>query len=263
MARTFTRATCSERKAKSPSPQVLTPFPTEVFKLLVQIGVLLLSQPLLGLALPVCVAVVYAVQKRYLRTSRQLRRMELESQSAVYFNFLETVSGLQTIRAFGWQAAMSRENAVCLDDSQRPIYLTLCLRRWLNVVLDAIVACIAVGAVWLAVTRAIAASLPSHPVTTFTSSGGQIGVVLNIILVTNTTLLRLVQSWTNLEVSLGAVARLREASQETPQEEGIWEAGEERESSVEDEDGNADGALPASWPSAGEIELVNVTASYR
>ncbi|EPE10420.1 abc transporter [Ophiostoma piceae UAMH 11346] len=216
--------------------QAMSYLMAQVFKLLMQTIVLITTQPRLSLFLPVCTAVVYVIQKWYLRTSRQLRRMELESQSAVYFNILETVGGLSTIRAFGWQEAIARENAVCLDNSQRPIYLLLCLQRWLNVVLDAIVACVAVGTVWLA----ISASQTN-------SNGGQVGVALNVILVTNTTLLRLVQSWTNLEVSLGAVARLREASHETPQEET---------------GGGAEALLPSSWPSAGHLQLTNMAASY-
>ncbi|KIH90038.1 hypothetical protein SPBR_00030 [Sporothrix brasiliensis 5110] len=226
------------------------------FSLSDKVIVLLISQPLLGVTLPVCVAIVYVVQKRYLRTSRQLRRIELESQSAVYFNILETVSGVQTIRAFGWQDTMAKENAVSLDNSQRPVYLTLSLQRWLNVVLDAVVACIAVGTVWLAVWGALAGGSSSQPILRFSPSGGHIGVALNIILVTNTTLLRLIQTWTNLEVSLGAVARLREATHETPQEESLLDK------DASEANGDAGGQLPANWPSTGKIELANVTASY-
>lgn len=38
-----------------------------------------------------------------------------------------------------------------------------------------------------------------------TTTSGQIGMALNIVLVANTTLLSLVESWTNLEISLGAM----------------------------------------------------------
>lgn len=38
-----------------------------------------------------------------------------------------------------------------------------------------------------------------------TTTAGQIGMALNIVLVANTTLLGLVESWTNLEISLGAM----------------------------------------------------------
>lgn len=38
-----------------------------------------------------------------------------------------------------------------------------------------------------------------------TTTGGQIGMALNIVLVANTTLVGLVTSWTNMEISLGAM----------------------------------------------------------
>jgi len=79
-----------------------------------------------------------------------------------------------------------------------------------------------------------------------TTSGGQIGVALNIILVANTTLLRVVQSWTNLEISLGAIARLKSLESETPKDEKLWETLEPVES----------------WPSSGAVEFEHVTVAY-
>jgi len=64
----------------------------EIFKLIFQITLLLTAQKLLGLSLPVCALVVFIVQKIYLRTSRQLRFLELESRAAVFSSFLESVS---------------------------------------------------------------------------------------------------------------------------------------------------------------------------
>lgn len=52
-----------------------------------------------------------------------------------------------------------------------------------------------------------------------TATGTGIGIALNMIIAANTTLLRLVETWTTLETSLGAVARLRSVDQDTPFEE--------------------------------------------
>lgn len=68
-----------------------TKIDAEVFKLLVQVALLFSVQHLLALTLPFCMSIVYAVQKIYLRTSRQLRLLEIESRSAIYSSFLETV----------------------------------------------------------------------------------------------------------------------------------------------------------------------------
>ena len=54
--------------------------------------ILLQVQVKLLFTLPVGIIVVYFVQKVYLHTSRQLRVLELESHSALYSWFLETVS---------------------------------------------------------------------------------------------------------------------------------------------------------------------------
>lgn len=209
---------------------------TQVFKLLTQTTLLLLAQPRVALALPPSVAVVYAVQRVYLRTSRPLRTAELASRAAVLGAFTETVAGAPTLRAFGWQAAASAHASDALDVSQRPLYLLLCLQRWLSVVLDLLVAAVAVGTIALAVHFR------------GSTTGGAVGMALNVILVVNTTLLSFVQSWTGLEISLGAVARLREVETTTPAEDGLAV-------------GHLD-VLEEGWPNRGEVVFCNIAAAY-
>lgn len=130
---------------------------------------------------------------------------------------------------------MIRENVRCVENSQRPEFLLLSLQRWLNIVFDILAATVATGVV------AITIANREH------ISGGQVGIALNIMLVANTTLLRLVENWTTLEVSLGAVARLRTLEEETSSEEG--------------NNDNVD--PPDNWPSKGRINFKNATASYQ
>jgi ATP-binding cassette subfamily C (CFTR/MRP) protein 1 len=78
-------------------------------------------------------------------------------------------------------------------------------------------------------------------------SGAQVGIALNIMLVANTTLLKLVESWTTLEISLGAIARLKTLEKMTPFEGGMAS--------------NLD--PPDNWPSRGHVEFKNITASYQ
>jgi ATP-binding cassette subfamily C (CFTR/MRP) protein 1 len=224
---------------------------SETSKLFMQAIILCSIQRPILVTLPFCAMIVYFVQKIYLRTSRQLRFLELESKSAVYSNFLETVwhhvishialltmasqvDGITTIRAFGWEKKFESENIAQLEISQSPFYLLLCLQRWLSIVLDLLVAGIAVAVISLAIAFR------------GTMTGGQIGVALNMILLANTTLLRLVESYTTLEISLGAIARLKETIQETPQEDG------------------PEGDYPTvqGWPSAGAVNVDGLGASY-
>lgn len=79
-------------------------------------------------------------------------------------------------------------------------------------------------------------------------SGADLGVALNLILVANTTIVRLVESWTTFETSLGAVARIRHVSLETPAEEGP---------------DAVFGTPDQSWPSAGGVVIENCAVCYR
>ena len=78
------------------------------------------------------------------------------------------------------------------------------------------------------------------------TTGSEIGMALNVVLVANTTLLRLVESWTNLEISLGAIARLKSLESQTPNEDASDQ--------TEAPDGN--------WPSHGAVEMNDVSVAY-
>jgi ABC-type multidrug transport system fused ATPase/permease subunit len=209
-----------------------------------------MAEKWLALSAPVCMLVVYAIQKVYLRTSRQLRFLELESRAGVFLSFLECVGterlmmaqlililqieGLETIRSFGWSRAAIWDNIQSIDNSQRSEFLRLCLQRWLNLVLDLLGAAVATTVVVIAVT------FRGHV------SGGQVGIALNIMLVANSTLLKLVENWTTLEASFGAIVRLKTLEETTAVEGGSTCNLEPLEN----------------WPSRGHIQFKNVTASY-
>ncbi|TIC97218.1 Canalicular multispecific organic anion transporter 1 [Colletotrichum higginsianum] len=144
------------------------------------------------------------------------------------------VEGVRTIRAFGWERQVEAANICSLDKSQRPAYILFCLQQWLGVVLDLMVAAIATGLISLAIFLR------------GTTTAGQIGMALNIVIVANASLLGLVTSWTNMEISLGAISRLKTLEADTPKEGSPFE----------------DYVPAGAWPSSGLVELDNVTVSY-
>ena len=97
------------------------------------------------------ILVLYIIQHVYLKTSRQLRLLDLEARSPLYSHFLETLTGLTTIRAFGWQGHEITTNEKFLDESQRPYYMMISIQRWLSFALDLVGAGTAVTLVALAV----------------------------------------------------------------------------------------------------------------
>lgn len=188
----------------------------------------------LSIAIPFTLIFVYFIQKFYLRTSRQLRHHELQASAPLNTHLLETIDGLATIRAFGWRATYRKSALGLLDDSQKPHYLLFCIQRWLTLVLDLYVAVLAVFLVALGVL------LPDS------STKGAMALALLNILGLGSSLANLVSSWTSLETSLGALARIRDFEIETPQE--IEPSQPEK--------------TDAEWPSRGEIEFCDATASY-
>lgn len=205
-----------------------------VFLLLCQCILLAIVQPLITVTLPFTIAAVYVIQKVYLATSKQLRFIDLEARALVNANFLETLEGVSTIRAFGWQQAFIDKNASKLDLSMRPDYLLVCIQRWLDLVLDLIMPGLALGIIGLAIYLK------------GTTTGGQIGIALNVILKANGYILRLITAFTKLETSLGAISRLRAFEQEVQPEEKPGMAN----------------LAPVSWPASGAVEFKNFSASY-
>ncbi|KAJ5813483.1 ATP-binding cassette transporter [Penicillium pulvis] len=214
-------------------PPALANLSVQIFKLLAQVVLILSVQPLMTATVPICFICVYFIQRVYLRTSKQLRYLDLESKSHVYTDMLDTVNGATTIRAFGWQRKFEHKFDKALNLSQKPSYLLLCLQCWLKVVLDCLIALIAISL--------IAVSILYRDTTT----GADIGLALNLIIVANGTLLKLVQSWASLETSLGAVSRLKSVQDSV---------------SVEDEV-NVSNPGPR-WPLSGETLVDKISVSY-
>ncbi|KAF6816591.1 ABC transporter [Colletotrichum plurivorum] len=191
------------------------------------------SSPYVAIAYPFIGGLLYCIQRFYLRTSRQLRLLDLEAKSPLYTNFLDTIGGVATIRAFGWSEDAVRQNNALLDTSQRPAYLLSLIQRWLAFVLGMVVAVLALSVVTLS--------------TQLRSNAGFAGASMVSLMSFGKILANLVQMYTQLETSIGAVGRLKSFSDATPREQmdgDHW-------------------AVPASWPESGKIEVKGVSASYR
>jgi ATP-binding cassette subfamily C (CFTR/MRP) protein 1 len=188
-----------------------------------------------AIAFPFLIASLWLVQRVYLRTSRQLRFMDLEAKSPLYAQFTETLLGLATLRAFGWRGALEEKHHELLDRSQRPYYLLYSVQRWLTFVLDMFVASIAV--LLLIIVSQLRGVLKS----------GMIGVALVNVILFSQYLKLLMMFWTNLETHIGAISRIKAFTSHTESEH----LPEEKEEA------------PEAWPSRGSIAFENVSAGYK
>lgn len=207
---------------------------TEAMSCIASLVLVCVGNKFMAAGIPLLVIMLYVLQMFYLKTSRQLRYLDLEAKSPLYTHFAETISGILTIRAFGWQNASQATNLRLLDNSQKPYYLMYCIQRWLALVLDLLVAALAV------VLVALAMRIRSS------TSAGAVGVALVNVLSFSQRLTILITSWTSLETSLGAISRLRSFEKDTPQE--------------------TDPEHPVKpsqdWPNRGAIDFKDITVSY-
>ena len=156
-------------------------------------------------------------------------------KAPLYSHFTESLTGLITIRAFGWKTAYKTKTLQLILDSQKPYYLLLCVQQWLGLVLNLVVSVLAILLVGLAVALRD------------TASPALMGVALVMMISLGQTITGLVQSWTNLETSLGAVARVKAFQEETPIEKTL----------------QRNTINPShSWPPQGGIEFENVSVKY-
>lgn len=217
-----------------PLPGALLVFTSTFFDCLASLAFIASGSSYMAVTIPFTLIAIYGIQNIYLKTSRQLRYLDIENKSPIYSHFLETLDGLVTIRAFGWQRTVGETQVRHLNNSQRAYYMLLCAQRWLNIVLDLLVTVLAV------IVVALAVGLRGS------TSAGLIGVALNNILGFNQSLSGVVSSWASLETSLGAIARVKSFAETTPREE---RPDNEYIPSQE-------------WPEKGDVQIDSVSAVY-
>ncbi|KAF4337201.1 multidrug resistance [Fusarium beomiforme] len=154
-------------------------------------GVLIASSsPWLGLTYPAMIVVLCLIQRFYLRTSWQMRLLDLEAKSPLYTHFLDNSKGITTIRALGWIEDNIRHNHQLLNQSQRPMYLLAMVQCWLYLTLNMVVAVTATSLVGL--------------ITQPRSSSSLSGASLVTLMTLTQSLSDIVQFYAALETSISA-----------------------------------------------------------
>ncbi|KAJ5727035.1 ABC transporter integral membrane type 1 [Penicillium malachiteum] len=200
-----------------------------------QLVVVCTSANYIAAAIPACLIALYFVQLFYLRTSRQMRFLDLEAKAPLISHFLDTLNGLTTIRGFHWEKQYRQRNAKLLNASQKPFYLLFAIQRWLEMVIALCVAGFAVVLIGIAVA------------TRGKLSAGFIGVALVNVVTLTENLQGLIMQWTTLETSIGAVSRVRHFQRTVETEHTEWES-----------------MSPSpEWPQRGAIIFNDVVASYK
>lgn len=109
--------------------------------------------PWLVLLLPVLLVIFFYLRRKYMASTREIKRWEAVTRSPIYSDFSATLEGLITLRAYRLQAPVTNLFLHQIDVNSRAWFSFLMSSRWLGFRLDmesaAILAFVSLFAVWL------------------------------------------------------------------------------------------------------------------
>lgn len=177
---------------------------------------------------------LYLLQKHYLATSAQLRKLQVAAQAPIFSTVSAAVDGRLTLRAMQKEAYMADTLSERVYCGLRPGYLFSSLQRWMLLILNLANASV------LTVLTALLVGLRGH---------GNIGwaglALLNAVTLSQDAIL-LMTWWTSFENHMASMERIFEYTTTTP---------------VEKVKGPETRPIH-SWPSEGRVTLQNISLSY-
>uniref|UniRef100_A0A8C9ZZ31 ATP-binding cassette, sub-family C (CFTR/MRP), member 2 n=1 Tax=Sander lucioperca TaxID=283035 RepID=A0A8C9ZZ31_SANLU len=196
--------------------------------------VICLATPFFTILILPLALVYYFVQRFYVATSRQLRRLDSVSRSPIYSHFSETVLGLSVIRAYGHQERFLKHNEIIIDKNLKSVYPWIVSNRWLAIRLEFLGNLVVFfSALFAVISRD---SLDS----------GLVGLSISYSLNVTQTLNWLVRMTSELETNIVAVERVSEYTK--LENEAKW---------------ITDTRPPEKWPEAGRLHFDNYKVRYR
>ncbi|CUM68582.1 uncharacterized protein PRCAT00006309001 [Priceomyces carsonii] len=212
-------------------------FISNAVKVTLTIGVIAFSTwPIIFLLVPLSVLYIY-YQQYYLKTSRELKRLESVSRSPIYANFQESLNGVTTIRAYGQEHRFKALNESKVDKNTSANHPSMSANRWLAVRLEFLGSLIILGASGLSILN-----LDSGRIT-----AGMIGISVSYALQITQSLNWIVRMSVDVENNIVSVERILEYSKLKPEAPEIIE----------------DHRPPTVWPLKGEISFNNYSTKYR
>ena len=193
--------------------------------------------------LPIFIAIIipisfgyWMLQKFYVSTSRQLRRLESSTRSPVYSWFGESVSGVSTIKAYGMEESFCQQMESKVDTNGKTMMPNYIANRWLSIRLEILGNVI----VFFASLLAVLGRDSLEP--------GMVGLSLSYAMQITGQLNMLIRQTSQIENNMVSVERIKEYQNSLPQEADWMLAGDP---SQED------------WPQRGHIQLTNLEMRYR
>ncbi|KAF9208530.1 hypothetical protein BGZ49_008520 [Haplosporangium sp. Z 27] len=193
-----------------------------------------LSTPLFLVAGVFIIGIYAVIGALYLPISRDLKRLNSISKSPILNHFNETLTGVATIRAFGFEQRFLSKNLVNLDNNNRTFFTLWSTNRWLHWRVDVTGALVSftTGILILRNWDSIAP--------------GWAAMSLSYSLRFTTKIVWVIRNYAENEMNMNAVERVCEYMALEEEAPAIIEGSRP----------------PASWPHAGQIEVDHLTMRY-
>ncbi|KAG7390174.1 ATP-binding cassette sub- C member 8 [Phytophthora pseudosyringae] len=191
--------------------------------------------------LPVLVG-YYTSQRYFIKTSRELQRLDSISRSPIFALLSETLDGLSTIRAFGVEDSFIGHNNYLLDKNQRAYFLNFTINCWLALRLEFVGTCIAAAA---ALSAVLAHGTDAAEGAAF---AGLVGVSLTFAFTVTQSLNWTVRMISQLQTQMVSIERIQSYT-EMPTEAALTS--------------NAAQKPALDWPTTGAISFNRVDLRYR
>ncbi len=178
------------------------------------------------------------IQKYYLRTSRELKRLDSISRSPIYAHFQESLSGISTIRAYRQTKRFAMENEWRIDANLRAYFPSISANRWLAVRLEFLGSIVILAAAGFAVVSVSSGS---------GISAGIVGLSMSYALQITQSLNWIVRQTVEVETNIVSVERVLEYARLPAEAPEII----------------SKNRPPVSWPSKGAVSFNGYSTRYR
>lgn len=182
--------------------------------------------------------VFFFVQRYYIPTARQLKRLESVSRSPIYAHFSETLAGVPSIRAYGATHLFRMEHENKVDYNLQAYYPSVASNRWLAMRLEFLGNSI----IFFTALFIIIDSLQAEP----SIRPGNAGLALTYAMSVTQTLNWMVRMAAELETNIVAVERVDEYTKIATERPPILPY-----------------RPPYSWPQSGRIHISGLSVRYR
>lgn len=214
----------------------MSEFGSSLMQLLSTFIFLAVVQPIILAGVVPLLVIYYFLQRFYRRSYIEMQRLESVSRSPIYALFSESLTGVETIRAYRLTDAFSKGSDSRVDENHRAYFTSRMANEWLSLRLDLIGACIVFLSAVLAIVNrnVISASLAALT----------LSEALNVTLFLKSA----VTSGANFETRFNSVERI------TAYWGLVQEAGAESSEEHKPDD---------NWPTDGALEYQDIWMKYR